>query len=414
MVVQFTSQQEKAIEQAFNSIDTDHSGSIDRDELGTAVQKLLDRKVTDAEVDEMLAKADSDRSGSISLDEFKAMMADHLSRSTNWGKLRTALGGYVGFDQLQQQQNRKAMKRGFQFNLMVVGESGLGKSTLVNTLFRSKIARSTLAGAEDAKIPKTVEIHSVSHVIEEKNVRLRLTVSDTPGFGDHINNDGSWQPILDHINKLNEKYFADESAVVRNIAPVDSRIHACIYFIAPTGHSLKPIDIEFMKKLDKSVNIIPVIAKADTLTLEERAAFKERIVEDLDQHAINVYPNVNEDDDEEDKAINSKLSELLPFAVIGSDKEVIVNGQGVLGRKTKWGFIEVENKDHCEFSNLRDMLIRTHMQDLIDVTHFTHYEKFRAAKLRGGAPAPAAAPAQAAAPKAVVKVGGNSVADSSI
>lgn len=113
-----------------------------------------------------------------------------------------------------------------------------------------------------------------------------------------------------------------------------------------------------IQKLDKSVNIIPVIAKSDTFTLEERAAFKERIVEDLDKHEINVYPFVSDDDDEEDKEANNKLRDLLPFAVIGSDKDVIVNGQGVLGRKTKWGLIEVENKDHCEFPHLRDMLIR--------------------------------------------------------
>ena len=48
----------------------------------------------------------------------------------------------------------------------------------------------------------------------------------------------------------------------------------------------------------------------------------------------------------------------MPFAVIGSDNEVAVGGKKVLGRQTKWGFIEVENKKHCEFSLLRDMLIR--------------------------------------------------------
>ena len=48
----------------------------------------------------------------------------------------------------------------------------------------------------------------------------------------------------------------------------------------------------------------------------------------------------------------------MPFAVIGSDREVAVGGKKILGRQTKWGFIEVENKRHCEFSQLRDMLIR--------------------------------------------------------
>ena len=48
----------------------------------------------------------------------------------------------------------------------------------------------------------------------------------------------------------------------------------------------------------------------------------------------------------------------MPFAVIGSDREVAVAGKKTLGRQTKWGFIEVENKKHCEFAQLRDMLIK--------------------------------------------------------
>ncbi len=35
--------------------------------------------------------------------------------------------GYVGFGSLPDQVYRKAVRKGFEFNLMVVGESGLGK-----------------------------------------------------------------------------------------------------------------------------------------------------------------------------------------------------------------------------------------------------------------------------------------------
>ena len=57
----------------------------------------------------------------------------------------------------------------------------------------------------------------------------------------------------------------------------DTRIHCCLYFINPTGHSLRPIDIIVMKKLSEVVNVVPVIAKADSLTMEERDAFKEKV-----------------------------------------------------------------------------------------------------------------------------------------
>lgn len=40
---------------------------------------------------------------------------------------------------------------------------------------------------------------------------------------------------------------------------------------------MKAIDILVMKKLSEVVNVVPVIAKSDSLTLEEREAFKERV-----------------------------------------------------------------------------------------------------------------------------------------
>jgi len=40
---------------------------------------------------------------------------------------------------------------------------------------------------------------------------------------------------------------------------------------------LKPLDLESMRNLSDYVNVIPVIAKSDTLTAEERADFKKRV-----------------------------------------------------------------------------------------------------------------------------------------
>ena len=107
-------------------------------------------------------------------------------------------------------------------------------------------------------------------------MRLRLTVVDTPGFGDFVNNDDSWQPIVENIEQRFDAYLDAENKVNRtNI--VDNRVHACVYFIQPTGHALKPLDIEVMRRLHTKVNLIPVIAKADTLTDEEITSFKERV-----------------------------------------------------------------------------------------------------------------------------------------
>uniref|UniRef100_A0A3B3QQ63 Septin 9 n=1 Tax=Paramormyrops kingsleyae TaxID=1676925 RepID=A0A3B3QQ63_9TELE len=288
---------------------------------------------------------------------------------------------YVGIDAILEQMRRKAMKQGFELNIMVVGQSGLGKSTLMNTLFKSKVSRRTGLGSADERIPKTVEIKSISHEIEEKGVRMKLTVIDTPGFGDHINNENCWQPIMRFINEQYEQYLQEEININRKTRIPDSRVHCCIYFIPPTGHSLRPLDVEFMRRLSKVVNIVPVIAKADTLTLEERDFFKNKIREELQANDIDVYPQKEFDEDAEDRAINERIRGMVPFAVVGSDQECQVNGRRLLGRKTKWGTIEVENIAHCEFAYLRDLLIRSHMQNIKDITSSIHYEGYRVRRL---------------------------------
>jgi septin 7 len=159
----------------------------------------------------------------------------------------------------------------------IAGESGLGKSTLVNTLFNTSLypPRERKGPSLDI-MPKTVSIQSISADIEESGVRLRLTVIDTPGFGDFVNNEESWRPIVENIEQRFDAYLEAENKVNRmNI--VDNRVHACVYFIQPTGHSLKALDIEVMTQLHTKVNLIPVIAKSDTLTDEEIANFKQRV-----------------------------------------------------------------------------------------------------------------------------------------
>ena len=43
------------------------------------------------------------------------------------------------------------------------GQSGLGKSTMVNTLFKSKMWKSTLPGL-GGPTPQTLQLHSITHV----------------------------------------------------------------------------------------------------------------------------------------------------------------------------------------------------------------------------------------------------------
>jgi septin family protein len=256
------------------------------------------------------------------------------------------------------------LKRGFQLNVILVGETGLGKSTLVNTLFASHLIDSKGRHSAEEPIRQTVEIQAVSHLMCENGVKLRLTIVDTPGYGDQVNNDNCWEPIIKYIKDQHAIYLRKELTATRERYVQDTRIHCCLYFIAPTGHALKP-----------------VIAKSDSLTLEERAAFKERIREELAYHNIQLYPYESEEDDESERELNQRIKAMIPFAIVGSEKNVVINGKEVRGRRNRWGVINVEDENHCEFVHLRNFLTRTHLQDLIETTAHIHYEAFRTKQL---------------------------------
>ncbi|XP_075450612.1 septin-4 isoform X2 [Ascaphus truei] len=301
-----------------------------------------------------------------------------------WGKLDPYDSSeegkeYVGFATLPNQVHRKYVKKGFEFTLMVAGESGLGKSTLINSLFLTDLYRDRQLPSPEESVTQTIEIVKQTVDIEEKGVRLRLTVVDTPGYGDAINNVDCWKPVADYIDQQFEQYFRDESGLNRRNLQ-DTRVHCCLYFLSPLGHGMRPLDIEFLRALHDRVNIVPILGKADSLTPKELLQKKQRIRDELDHFGIRVYqfPDCDTDQDEEFKLQDLELKRSIPFAVIGSNTVVEINGRRVRGRLYPWGIVDVENPEHCDFVKLRTMLIRTHMQDLKDVTREIPYENYRA------------------------------------
>ncbi|XP_003388906.1 PREDICTED: septin-2B-like [Amphimedon queenslandica] len=287
---------------------------------------------------------------------------------------------HLGFHNLPYMAHRKSMKKGFRFTLMVVGESGLGKSTLIQSLFGNSIATSSAASHS---IQPTTTIETVTADIEPfddpRGVKMKLTVVDTPGFGESIDSSNCWQPIVDFINQKYDQYYEDESGFNRpNIE--DNRVHCCLYFINPSCHQLKPLDIKCMQELHKLVNVVPVIAKADTLTDIEKKKLKTRLLNEINENGIQIYTGQIEE--EEDSPEIFEIMNAIPMAVVGSTEYHRLAGEKVRGRSYPWGLVQVENKDHCDFLLLKSMLINTHMQDLKDCTQDIHYENFRKKKLK--------------------------------
>ena len=139
------------------------------------------------------------------------------------------------------------------------------------------------------------------------------------------------------------------------------------------------LDIFILKKLSNIVNIIPIIAKSDSLTLLERRTLKENYKQEIKKHDIKCYPFDHEYST--NTKLNEEIREMIPFAVVASEKNEIIMGKTVPARKTQWGIINIEDENHCEFINLRNFILRQNLFDLIDTTANIHYESFRTRQL---------------------------------
>lgn len=85
------------------------------------------------------------------------------------------------------------------------------------------------------RIEKTTTVEKKTMEIEERGVKLRLTIVDTPGFGDAINCEDSWRVCSSYIDEQFRQYFTDESGLNRRHMQ-DNRVHCCLYFVPPWAH----------------------------------------------------------------------------------------------------------------------------------------------------------------------------------
>ena len=82
-----------------------------------------------------------------------------------------------------------------------------------------------------------------------------MTIVDTPGFGDQVDNEAryvssglvinfdrlillhcSFSEIVGYLERQYDDILAEESRIKRNPRFRDNRVHAMLYFITPTGH----------------------------------------------------------------------------------------------------------------------------------------------------------------------------------
>lgn len=275
------------------------------------------------------------------------------------------------------QRGRLARMRGTNFTILLVGESGLGKRTFVRSLFgseftsgsnsgpSSRLLNANKASAERCDVHRTSEIEVQHAVVLENGFETRLTTIFTPGYGDYTDNSNTWVPIASYIDAQHQLYMCQEEQPDRTQL-IDSRVHACFFFLPPT-HRVAELDWVAMKELSKRVNLIPVIAKADSMTREDLASFKYLVRKGIAARDIKVWTPTEGSQQLEHDA--------WPFGIVCSDELVtLTSGESGLGRKYRWGVVDIHDPDHSDFKFLRDFVFGGNMLDLIDSTETRFYK----------------------------------------
>jgi septin family protein len=257
------------------------------------------------------------------------------------------------------------------FKIIVVGESGLGKSTAIDCLtaklrkqhaHASEGSQGLSSGANDPRgqIQKTVKIteNDEFELLTEERERTFLRIVDTPGYGDNVDCSADMGEICNYIEKQWERFRVAPKGV--RAVEHDSLVTCCLYFIAP--HRLKEIDINFLQKVSAMVPCVPVIAKSDTMTVEEAAAFREEVAKSLlDTEGINLYDWRYGTDKAEDESVSSyrrryehenggRGRKLPPFTLVADTSHSV--------RHYPWGDCQLENEEHSDFALLRKLLLQ--------------------------------------------------------
>lgn len=295
-------------------------------------------------------------------------------------------------------RKRKILKKSLNFTIMVIGQSGSGRSTFINTLCDQMIVDPSstinLYSPEELSLPdRELQLRKSSVELEDnEGVKISLNLIDTPGFGDSINNSNSFKVIKDYIKYQFDEILVEESRLRRNPRFKDGRIHACLYFIVPTGHGLREIDVEIIRQLGEYVNIIPCISKTDSLTAEELRLNKKLIVEDITHYKLPIFDFNNEyftyDDtmDDETAELNKYLQKTIPFAVMGSNttSKDATTGEVKRIRKYPWGVVDIFDNEISDVLTLKNTLLITHLNEFKDFTHEVLYENYRTKTLGHG------------------------------
>lgn len=181
-------------------------------------------------------------------------------------------------------------------NVMLLGKTGVGKSTLINNMFSQKLAETGIGKPVTSKIRK----------IEKQG--FPLAIYDTPGL--ELDGDNAIDSLLEEIIDTIKTGVKSED--------ISKAVHCIWYCISTPSHRFEQAEIDFLKKFLNKAELfhVPVIVVLTQSYTKRDARMLKCEIEKENLAIVNVVPVLAEDYDiDEDYTVRAygldKLSEIM-------------------------------------------------------------------------------------------------------
>ncbi|KND87381.1 hypothetical protein TOPH_07964 [Tolypocladium ophioglossoides CBS 100239] len=349
------------------------------------------------------------------------------------------------------------------FNILIVGTRSAGKTSFLEFLktalaLPSHKRPTRKPDDDDFKIPAPSSGNFAPHFRETEidGERVGLTLWDSEGLEKNVV-DLQLREMSTFVESKFDETFAEEMKVVRSPGVQDTHIHAVFMILDPArldrniaaarnlsangyqnggrgtpglrvvGRLDQDLDLQVLRTLHGKTTVIPVIAKADTITTKHMNVLKKAVWDSikkanldplealgLDEDNDSLSGRIDEEDEDEvgneeavgddDKAVSSppaspnskRLSSqsirrhkaqeeakedeapFLPLSIISPD----LYEPGVVGRQFPWGFADPYNEQHCDFQRLKEAVFSEWRAELREASRDQWYEGWRTYKLK--------------------------------
>lgn len=341
-----------------------------------------------------------------------------------------------------------------------MGSKNCGKTAFIEFL-RSSLARPVKhRGAPSPPRPGTYHNSSFPAEYLETDIdgeRVGLTLYDSPGLEKSIV-DLQLQETTAFIESKFEETFVEEQKVSRSAGSRDTHIHCVLLLLDPirlqsnlnivfastdkaaakaqdsTPSSIldSALDIDVLRALNDLTTVVPLISKADTVTVPQMDVLKRAVwkgLKDLgvnalsmldfedfngessasseddsdnevDNHSSNTEDYANSDGEAQTKPGAIGLAIGTPESTSAKPKLVVANPEfelpelpmsiispdvyeaDLVGRRFAWGFADPNNSAHCDFPQVKESVFSDWRDDLRDASRVRCYEKWRTTRLK--------------------------------